>query len=260
MFITVTFAFIGFMDDYVKITQKSPKGIRGKYKLYAQAVLVITAIFFLKTVIPDQINMKLYIPGFKNIIINLGYFYFIFAFLVISGTSNAVNLTDGLDGLVSVPIALSAFALGIIAYLSGNTIYSSYLHISNIPGSGEIAVFCGALIGSSLGFLWFNAKPADIFMGDVGSLGLGGAIGSIAILIKQEILLLIIGFVFLMEALSVILQVGSYKMRNGKRIFLMAPIHHHFEKKGLSETKVVVRFWIISILSTIIGLAIIKIS
>jgi phospho-N-acetylmuramoyl-pentapeptide-transferase len=198
------------------------------------------------------------VPFFKNIRPDLGWFYVIFAILVIVGASNAVNLTDGLDGLAAGPTIITAAVYLVFSYLAGHVVLAQYLQIPHVPGSGELAIFCGALVGASLGFLWYNAYPAQMFMGDVGSLALGGALGAIAIIIKQEFLLAIVGGVFVMEALSVIMQVGYFKMTNGKRIFLMAPFHHHFEKKGWHESKIVVRFWIVSILLGLLAIATLK--
>ncbi|QED23663.1 phospho-N-acetylmuramoyl-pentapeptide-transferase [Candidatus Deianiraea vastatrix] len=255
----VIFCIIGFFDDFQKLTKKSTAGIRGKWKFIFEIVISCGIIYLAHCINPEQIDTKLYFPVLKNLVLTLGVVYFIFGALVITGASNAVNLTDGLDGLVSMPIFLCSLTLGIVAYFCGDLIYSGYLHIPHISGAGEISVFCAAMMGACLGFLWFNSKPADIFMGDTGSLPLGASLGIISVLIKQEILLFFAGMLFVIEALSVILQVGSYKLRNKKRIFLMAPLHHHYEKKGLSETKVVIRFWILAFLFNILALGMIKI-
>lgn len=253
------FCVIGFFDDYAKLTKKSSRGIRGKWKFLTEIVISIALISSMYIFSPQDMDGRLYFPVFKDLSLYLGIFYILFSSIVITGSSNSVNLTDGLDGLVSMPIILTAFAFSIIAYVSGNSIYSSYLHIIHVVGSGELSIICGSIIGACLGFLWFNSKPADVFMGDTGSLGLGAGIGTIAVLTKHELILFVVGFLFVIEAMSVIIQVGSYKLRGGKRVFLMAPIHHHFEKKGLSETKVVTRFWIVSMIFMLIGLMLIKI-
>ncbi len=255
----VLFCGIGFFDDFAKLSRKSAVGIRGKKKFLLEIIISGGIVFIGHTINAEQVNTNLYLPIFKDVVINLGILYFIFAAFVMTGSSNAVNLTDGLDGLVSVPLFLAAFTMGIIAYFAGDVVYAKYLHIQYIKNAGELIVICGAMMGACLGFLWFNAKPASIFMGDTGSLSMGACIGIISVFTKHEILLLFAGGLFVLEALSVILQVGSYKLRNKKRIFLMAPLHHHFEKKGLSEEKVVVRFWIVAFIFTIIALGMMKI-
>ena len=255
IFITLSFGFIGFLDDYRKLIKK--KGISAKSKIIMQLIVagIISLIMF--SLIEDRQEQQLIIPFLKNIIIDLEIFYIPLVMLVIISTSNAVNLTDGLDGLAIMPIVLVSGALGIFAYLSGNINFSEYLLIPYIKDSGEITIFIGAIVGSGLGFLWFNSYPAQVFMGDVGALALGAAVGLIAIIVRQEIVLVIMGGIFVVEALSVIIQVLSFKFRN-KRIFLMAPFHHHFEQKGWAEPKVVVRFWIISFILILIGLATLK--
>ena len=254
----ITFCIIGYFDDFAKLTKKSSKGIKGKYKFFLEILISFILIFISYKISGSNKFYYLQVPVFKNLYIYLGVFYFLFGAFVVTGSSNAVNLTDGLDGLVSMPVFLTATSFAIICYFVGHTEYSHYLHVEYIKGTEELTIICGAIMGACLGFLWFNAKPAEIFMGDTGSLSLGGTIGMIAILSKHELILFIVGFIFVIEALSVILQVGSYKLRNKKRIFLMAPIHHHFEKKGLSETKVVIRFWITSFIFTMLGLALVK--
>jgi len=252
------FCIIGFFDDYKKLTKNNTIGLRSKWKFIAEIIISIILVYIAYKINPQQSNTNLYLPVFKNAFISMGFLYFIFTSFVITGSSNAVNLTDGLDGLVSMPLFLAALTLGIVAYLCGDFKYAEYLHMFHIQGAGELAIICGSMMGACLGFLWFNAKPADIFMGDTGSLALGAGIGIISVLIKHEILLFFAGMIFVIEAISVILQVGSYKLRNEKRIFLMAPLHHHYEKKGIAETKVVARFWIASFFFTLIALAMIK--
>lgn len=255
----ILFCGIGFCDDFSKLYKKSTAGIRGKKKFALEMLISFLIVFTANKISPEQISTKLYIPIFKDFVLNFGIFYFIFSAIVITGSSNAVNLTDGLDGLVSIPLFLAAMTMGIVAYFSGDAFYAKYLHIQNIKNAGELLVICGAMMGACLGFLWFNSKPASIFMGDTGSLSMGAGLGVISVFTKHEILLLIAGGLFVVEAMSVILQVGSYKLRNKKRIFLMSPIHHHFEKKGMSEEKVVVRFWIVAFIFTIIALGMMKI-
>ena len=257
LYIAISFGLLGAFDDFKKIKKSNSTGISSKFKIILQIVLAIIGIIIYVNSIdyPDITN--LYFPFFKNLIINLGWFFIPFATFVIVGSSNAVNLTDGLDGLATVPVILVAACFAFISYVTGNIVFSEYLQIPYIEGTGEIAIFCGAVIGSCLGFLWFNAPPAKIFMGDTGSLSLGGALGAVGIITKHEIVLAITGGLFVLEAISVMVQVVSYKL-TGKRIFRMAPIHHHFEKKGWPESTVVIRFWIISIILAIIGLATLK--
>ncbi len=256
LFITIFYGGIGFIDDSRKIRKKNSKGLSARGKLVLQiagASLVGVAIF-----IHPGFDGHLSFPFFKNLRPDLGWFYVVFAVLVIVGSSNAVNLTDGLDGLATGPTVVCAAVYLVFAYLAGHVVLSEYLQLPYVAGSGELAVFCGTIVGACLGFLWFNAYPAQMFMGDVGALSLGGALGAIAIIIKQEFLLVIVGGIFVMEALSVIMQVGYFKLTNGKRIFLMAPFHHHFEKKGWHEPKVVVRFWIVSIVLALVAIATLK--
>ena len=257
IYIALSFGLLGAYDDYKKIKFKSSQGISSKVKFFTQIILAFIGILLLySTSNSDQIN-NLYFPFFKNLVINLGWFFIPFYLFIIVGSSNAVNLTDGLDGLATVPVILVASCFAFISYVTGNVVFSEYLHIPYIQGVGEIAVFCGSIIGACIGFLWFNAPPAKIFMGDTGSLALGGSLGAVGIITKHEIVLAITGGLFVLEAVSVIVQVVSYKL-TGKRIFKMAPIHHHFEKKGWAESTVVVRFWIISIILAMIGLATLK--
>ena len=256
LFITLSFGFIGFIDDYLKLSKFSYRGLSGKIKIILQSSIAIIFSFLLLK-FSQESNTNLSFPIFKNLFIDLGYFWFVFSMLVIVGSSNAVNLTDGLDGLAIVPIIIVLSTFSIIAYLVGNVIYADYLSLTYIKGIGEISVFCAAFVGAGLGFLWFNAPPAKIFMGDTGSLSLGGSLGAVGIITKHEIVLAITGGLFVLEALSVMVQVISFKL-TGKRIFKMAPIHHHFEKKGWPESTVVIRFWIISIILAMIGLATLK--
>jgi phospho-N-acetylmuramoyl-pentapeptide-transferase len=254
----VSFGLLGLADDYLKVTQHNTKGVSGKLKLITQITISLVAIYIIHTLSPPALQGMLTIPFFKSLLVPLGFLMIPFALCVIVGASNAVNLTDGLDGLAIVPIMLVAASFALISYLCGNVIFANYLQIHYIPGAGEIAIFCSALIGAGLGFLWYNAPPAMVFMGDTGSLSAGGALGTIALIIKHELVLAIIGGLFVLEAVSVILQVASFKL-TGKRIFAMAPLHHHFEKKGWAESTIVVRFWIIATILALIGLATLKI-
>lgn len=255
--VTAGFGLIGFIDDYKKLTKRSSDGLSGKQKLALQLSMSLAAALAINYVAtPDQAT-HLALPFFKTLLLDLGIFYFIFVMIVMVGASNAVNLTDGLDGLAIVPIMIAAACFGLISYLVGRVDYSEYLQIHHVVGSSEITIFCAALIGAGMGFLWFNAPPAKVFMGDTGSLAFGGALGAIAVITKHEIVLAIIGGLFVMEAVSVILQVASFKL-TGKRIFRMAPIHHHFEKLGWSEPTIVIRFWIIAFVLALIGLSTLK--
>ena len=256
-YIAISFGLLGAFDDYKKIKYNSSSGVSSKFKIVLQIILATIGVCFFFYFVDYQEITNLYFPFFKNLIIDLGWFFIPFSAFVIIGSSNAVNLTDGLDGLATVPVILVAGCFAFISYVTGNIVFSNYLQIPYIEGTGEISIFCSAIIGSSLGFLWFNAPPAKIFMGDTGSLSLGGSLGAIGIITKHEIVLAITGGLFVLEALSVIVQVISYKL-TGKRIFKMAPIHHHFEKKGWPESTVVIRFWIISIILAMIGLATLK--
>ena len=257
MYITVSFGLLGAFDDFKKIKYSNSSGISSKLKITLQILLAVIGVSLFVYYADFQDMTNLYFPFFKNLIINLGWFFIPFSIFVIIGSSNAVNLTDGLDGLATVPVILVAACFAFISYVTGNIVFSNYLQIPYIEGTGEISIFCGAIIGSCLGFLWFNAPPAKIFMGDTGSLSLGGSLGAIGIITKHEIVLAITGGLFVLEAVSVMVQVISFKL-TGKRIFKMAPIHHHFEKKGWPESTVVIRFWIISIILAMIGLATLK--
>ena len=257
LYIVLSFGLLGAFDDYKKIKHGNSSGISSKLKLIIQILLSMLGIVILTYFVEYDEFRNLYFPFFKNLIINLGWFFIPFSIFVIVGSSNAVNLTDGLDGLATVPVILVAGCFAFISYVTGNIVFSEYLQITYIDGTGEIAIFCGAIIGACLGFLWFNAPPAKIFMGDTGSLSLGGSLGAVGIITKHEIVLAITGGLFVLEALSVMVQVISFRL-TGKRIFRMAPIHHHFEKKGWPESTVVIRFWIISIILAIIGLATLK--
>ena len=252
------FGLIGWYDDYQKLINKDPRGMGSLNKILGQSLVAILAALFLYQTAQMPIDTTLIIPFFKDVAIPLGVLFIPLTYLVIVGTSNAVNLTDGLDGLAIVPAAMVAAALGVFCYLSGNAIFSEYLSIPYVPGSGEVMIFCAALVGAGLGFLWFNTYPAQVFMGDIGSLSLGASLGVVAVIVRQELVLFIMGGIFVLETVSVILQVVSFKLF-GKRIFRMAPIHHHFELKGWPEPRVIVRFWIISLILVLIGLATLKI-
>ena len=258
LFVTLGSGLIGGYDDYLKLREKNSKGLSSRWKYLGLSLVAILAVTYLYVTADTPEVTTLFIPVFKDLQWQMGWLFIPWSYLVIVGTSNAVNLTDGLDGLAIMPTILVAAALGVFVYASGNIKISEYLHIPYIAGVGEIVVFCSAIFGAGLGFLWFNTYPAQVFMGDIGALSLGAALGIIAILVRQELVLLIMGGVFVMEAISVILQVGSYKMR-GKRIFRMAPIHHHYELKGWAEPKIIVRFWIITIVLVLVGLATLKI-
>ncbi len=257
MLVTGGYGLVGFADDYLKVTKRNSRGVPGRIKLIAEIVIALAAVLWISLIAtPEQAEM-LFIPFLKNVFIDLGWFFVPFAVFVIVGTSNAVNLTDGLDGLAIVPVMIAASSFALIAYVAGNAVYSAYLQIPGVPGTGELAVFAGAMVGAGLGFLWFNAPPALVMMGDTGSLSLGGALGSIAVITKHEIVLAIVGGLFVLEAVSVIVQVASFKL-TGKRVFAMAPIHHHFEKRGWAESTVVIRFWIIALVLALIGLSSLK--
>jgi phospho-N-acetylmuramoyl-pentapeptide-transferase len=257
LLVTFGFGALGFIDDYLKLTKRNSKGLSSRRKILWQLLFSITAALIIQNYSPPGLSNMIAVPFFKDILINAGILYLPFVLVVLVGASNAVNLTDGLDGLAIVPVMIVAGCFALITYLVGNVIFSNYLQLHYIPGSGELAVFCSALVGASLGFLWFNAPPAKVFMGDTGSLSLGGALGTIAVITKHEFVLAIIGGLFVMEALSVIIQVVSYKTR-GKRLFKMAPVHHHFEKIGWSEPTVVIRFWIIACIFALLGLSTLK--
>jgi phospho-N-acetylmuramoyl-pentapeptide-transferase len=257
LFVTVGFGAIGFYDDYLKVTKQSHKGFSGRSRLAIEALIAALACIAISYMATPGLANKLALPFSKDLIFNLGWFYIVFAGFVIVGAGNAVNITDGLDGLAIVPVMIAAGTFGFIAYLAGNAVFSNYLQIHFVPGTGELAVICGALIGAGLGFLWFNAPPAQIFMGDTGSLALGGLLGTIAVAAKHEFVLAIVGGLFVLEIMSVIIQVTSFKL-TGKRVFKMAPIHHHFEQLGWTEPQVVIRFWIIAVVLALTGLATLK--
>jgi phospho-N-acetylmuramoyl-pentapeptide-transferase len=257
LLVSVGFGAVGFGDDYLKLTKRNSKGLPGRLKLVLEIAVAAVAAILIAYVTRQPLSTQLALPFLKDALINLGWFFPVFAVFVMVGASNAVNLTDGLDGLAIVPVMIAVACFGLIAYLVGNVIFSSYLQLQHVAGAGELLVFCGALVGASLGFLWFNAPPAMVFMGDTGSLSVGAALGSVAIITKHEIVLAIIGGLFVLETASVIVQVASFKM-TGKRVFRMAPLHHHFEKKGWAEPTVVIRFWIIAAILALIGLSSLK--
>ena len=264
LLVTTGYGVLGFLDDYAKVTKQTTAGVSSQAKLVIQFIIAGLATLVLMRFgehpagEPAALSSSVAFPIFKNLLVNLGWFYIVFGAVTIAGFSNAVNLTDGLDGLAIVPVMICAAAFGLIAYLVGNRVFAGYLQVHFVPGVGEIAPFCGAMIGAGLGFLWYNAPPAKIFMGDTGSLALGGALGTMAVAAKHEIVLGVIGGLFVIEALSVMIQVGYFKASGGKRIFLMAPIHHHFEKLGWKESTVVIRFWIIAFVLALAGLATLK--
>ena len=257
LIVTAVFAAVGWVDDYRKVVEKNSRGLPARWKYFWQSVAGLGAAFFLYYTAQTPAETQLFVPFFKNVAINMGFFFIPFTYFVIVGSSNAVNLTDGLDGLAIMPSVMVGSALGILAYVVGHNEFSQYLHIANVPGTGELVVFCAALAGAGLGFLWFNTYPAQVFMGDVGALALGAALGTVAVIVRHEIVFFIMSGVFVMETVSVILQVGSYKL-TGKRIFRMAPLHHHFELKGWPEPRVIVRFWIITVMLVLFGLATLK--
>ena len=256
--VMVLFGAVGWVDDWRKVVEKNPRGLPARWKYFWQSVGALAAAIILYTTAQSPVETQLIVPFFKDIVINLGLFYLVLTYFVINGTSNAVNLTDGLDGLAIMPAVLVAGALGVFAYLSGHAEFASYLHIPFVAGSGELAVIAAALCGAGLGFLWFNAYPAQVFMGDVGALALGAVLGVMAVIVRQEIVLFIMGGIFVLETVSVMLQVASFKF-TGRRIFRMAPIHHHFELKGWPEPKIIVRFWVITVILVLVGLATLKI-
>jgi len=257
LLVTAGFGGIGFFDDYQKLKRRSSRGLSSLGKFLAQLILSVAATTAVVYITRAPLGTSLAVPFFKGILPDLGWFFFPFAVFVITGASNAVNLTDGLDGLAIVPAMIAASCFGLIAYLVGNLNFANYLQIQHVPGSGELAVFCGSMVGAALGFLWFNAPPAMVFMGDTGSLSIGGALGVISVITKHELVLAIIGGLFVLETVSVIVQVASFKL-TGKRVFMMAPLHHHFEKKGWAEPTIVIRFWIIASILAIAGLATLK--
>ena len=258
LFVTVGFGLVGFADDYAKVSKNNHKGVPGRVRLLIGFVIAGIAGYWASMVHPDDLSFRLAMPVAKDVLLNFGFMFVPFTMIVIVGAANAVNLTDGLDGLAIMPVMIAAGTLGVIAYAVGRVDFTEYLDVHYVPGTGEILIFSSALIGGGLGFLWYNAPPAAVFMGDTGSLALGGALGAIAVATKHEIVLAIVGGLFVVEALSVIIQVLYFK-KTGKRVFLMAPIHHHFEKKGWAEPQIVIRFWIISLILALIGLATLKV-
>ena len=258
LFVTMSFAAIGFADDYAKVSKQNTKGVPGKIRLLLGFLISGLAAWWATMYHPSELQYQLALPVLKDVLLNLSWLFIPFAIIVIVGAANAVNLTDGLDGLAIMPVMIAAGTLGVIAYAVGRVDFSEYLDVHYVPGTGEILIFCAGLFGGGLGFLWYNAPPAAVFMGDTGSLALGGALGAIAVATKHEIVLAIVGGLFVVEALSVIIQVFYFK-RTGKRVFLMAPIHHHYEKKGWAEPQIVIRFWIISLILAMIGLATLKV-
>ncbi|OKH88203.1 phospho-N-acetylmuramoyl-pentapeptide-transferase [Thalassospira sp. TSL5-1] len=257
LLVTIGYGFLGFMDDFLKVSKRNTKGLPGKAKLVGQFSIAALAAWWISYNTDPALATQLAFPFFKNLLLDLGWFFVPFAMFVMVGASNAVNLTDGLDGLAIVPVMIAAASFALITYLIGNIQFADYLQVHYIAGSGELTVLLGALVGAGLGFLWFNAPPAMVFMGDTGSLALGGALGAVAVVTKHELVLAIIGGLFVLETISVIIQVGSFKL-TGKRVFRMAPLHHHFEKKGWHEPTIVIRFWIISVILALIGLATLK--
>jgi phospho-N-acetylmuramoyl-pentapeptide-transferase len=255
--VTLGFGFVGFYDDYLKVTKQTHSGFAGRVRLMVEALIALAACYALTRLGRAPFSTSLVIPFFKDVVLNFGWFFLLFGAFIMVGAGNAVNLTDGLDGLAIVPVMIAALSFGLIAYLVGNAVFSDYLQINYVAGTGELAVLCGAVFGAGLGFLWFNAPPASIFMGDTGSLALGGMLGSIAVAVKHEIVLAVIGGLFVLEAVSVIVQVASFKL-TGKRVFRMAPLHHHFEQKGWTEPQIVIRFWIISVMLALAGLSTLK--
>jgi phospho-N-acetylmuramoyl-pentapeptide-transferase len=255
--VTLGFGFVGFYDDYLKVTKQTSSGFAGRIRLLLEALIALAACYALVRLGREPFSTSLVIPFFKDVALNFGWFFAVFGAFIIVGAGNAVNLTDGLDGLAIVPVMIAAASFGMISYLTGNAVFSDYLQINYVAGTGELAVICGAVLGAGLGFLWFNAPPASIFMGDTGSLALGGMLGSIAVAVKHEIVLAVIGGLFVLEAVSVIVQVASFKL-TGRRIFKMAPIHHHFEQLGWTEPQIVIRFWIISVMLALAGLSTLK--
>jgi phospho-N-acetylmuramoyl-pentapeptide-transferase len=255
--VTLGFGFVGFYDDYLKVTKQTHSGFAGRIRLLIEGVIALAACYALVRLGRDPFSTSLVIPFFKDVVLNFGGFFVLFGAFIMVGAGNAVNLTDGLDGLAIVPVMIAAASFGMIAYLAGNAVFADYLQINYVAGTGELAVLCGAVLGAGLGFLWFNAPPASIFMGDTGSLALGGMLGSIAVAVKHEIVLAVIGGLFVLEAVSVIVQVASFKL-TGKRVFRMAPLHHHFEQMGWTEPQIVIRFWIISVMLALAGLSTLK--
>lgn len=257
LLVMVSYGAIGFADDFLKLTKRNTKGLPGRFKILAQLLFGGIAAVGVMYALPAEVSTHVAPPFFKNVLINLSWFFVPWVLLVVIGASNAVNLTDGLDGLAIVPVAIAAACFGLIAYLVGHAEFSKYLYLHHVPGTEELTIICGALIGGAMGFLWYNAPPAAIFMGDTGSLAMGGLLGILSVMTKHEIVLAIIGGLFVLETVSVIVQVASFKL-TGKRVFAMAPLHHHFEKKGWSEPTIVIRFWIIAVILALVGLATLK--
>ena len=257
LFVTTGYGAVGFADDYMKLTRRSHKGVPGRVRLLIECAIALAGTLWIMNLTREPLTTTLAVPFFKTLLVQLGWFFPVLAVFVIVGSSNAVNLTDGLDGLAIVPVMIAAGCFALIAYLAGNAVFANYLQIHPVPGAGELSVFCGALVGAALGFLWFNAPPAMVFMGDTGSLSMGSALGAISIVTKHELVLDIIGGLFVLETVSVIMQVGSFKL-TGRRVFRMAPLHHHFEQKGWAESTVVIRFWIIAMVLALAGLSTLK--
>ena len=257
MLVTLGFGAIGFADDYLKLTRDSHRGLPATLKLVLEVAIAALAAWWIMTRTSGPLSTSLAVPFFKDVLIPLGAFFLPLAIFVVVGASNSVNLTDGLDGLAIVPVMIAASAFALISYLAGNAVFSDYLQIHSVPGAGELAVFCGALVGASLGFLWYNAPPAMVFMGDTGSLAVGGALGAVSVITKHELVLVLIGGLFVLETASVIVQVASFQL-TGRRVFRMAPLHHHFEQKGWAESTIVIRFWIIALVLALLGLATLK--
>ena len=255
--VTIGFGAIGFTDDALKLMNRSHRGLNIRIKLAVELVLALGVVFWVTTILEAPLDHGLALPFVKSLLLDIGWFSVPFAIFVVIGSSNAVNLTDGLDGLAIVPIMIAAACFALIAYVVGNSVFTDYLQVHHVPGAGELAVFCGALVGAGLGFLWFNAPPAMVFMGDTGSLSTGAALGLIAVMTKHEIVLAIVGGLFVLEAVSVIVQVASFRL-TGRRVFAMAPLHHHFEKKGFAEPTIVIRFWVIAVILALIGLSTLK--
>jgi phospho-N-acetylmuramoyl-pentapeptide-transferase len=257
LLVTLGFGAVGFVDDYLKVTRESHRGVPGRVKMLAEIAIALVATVWIMALMGEPLDTGLAVPFFKDVLLNLGWLFAPFAIFVMVGAGNSVNLTDGLDGLAIVPVMVAAASYALIAYLVGNAVFSSYLQIHGVPGAGELAVFAGALVGAGLGFLWFNAPPASVFMGDTGSLSMGGALGVVAVVTKHELVLGVIGGLFVLETVSVMVQVASFKL-TGRRVFRMAPLHHHYEEKGWAEATIVIRFWIIAVILALIGLSTLK--
>jgi phospho-N-acetylmuramoyl-pentapeptide-transferase len=257
LLVTLGFGAVGFVDDYLKVTRESHRGVSGRVKMLAEIAIALVATVWIMALMGEPLDTGLAVPFFKDVLLNLGWLFVPFAIFVMVGAGNSVNLTDGLDGLAIVPVMVAAASYALIAYLVGNAVFSNYLQIHGVPGAGELAVFAGALVGAGLGFLWFNAPPASVFMGDTGSLSMGGALGVVAVVTKHELVLGVIGGLFVLETVSVMVQVASFKL-TGRRVFRMAPLHHHYEEKGWAESTIVIRFWIIAVILALIGLSTLK--